>query len=245
MTSRHLPTAVGLTVGGAVLAVGLYSTAGGLGGAVAGSGGVPVAADPANPGPPAEVWRTPNAISRPDGSSMTFEEYVEMLRATGQVVPEDVYETYLRLVAERFDPRGEDTREREPVMSPGWGEDLTGREGWDSSSYPEEAPLAAPAGSRLLTVHDGPADAEGRYWQYVVPPGMTPQDACEHMLANTQGLELNYQGDPCEPGQEEYMFRLRMEGGGHVRITAVNDEVPCPDGTFGCSVLTISMNYGF
>jgi hypothetical protein len=137
-------------------------------------------------------------------------------------------------------------RERESI----WGRDLTGTEGWDSSDFYDQVPLNPPAGSRLLDISDGPADGQARYWMYVLPQGMTPQDACKMVLANTGGLEVYQQGVPCEPPNEEsYTLRLRgddntwldIRDGPYVMVTAVQAEVPCPDGTFGCSQLLIAI----
>jgi len=144
----------------------------------------------------------------------------------------------------RSDPTPEEeTPERAPMRLHRWGQDLTGTEGWDSSDFPDQVPLDPPAGSRLLEIRDGPADGQGRYWTHVIPQGMTPQAACKIMLANTGGLELYQQEDPCEPANEAfYLFKLRGDDRpGSVSVVAMQAEVPCPDGTFECSVLEITI----
>lgn len=259
---QNLPAAVGVIVGAAVLAAGLHLTAAFDGGILGGAGererGAQADRDQSDP----DRWETPDALSREDGSSMTFEEYlamlarqdgssmtveayIGMLRIEGRM--DDVYATYLALLQQRLDPRGPGSS---PEVAPreweGWGEDTTGQAGWDSSSYPAEPPIPPPPGSALLSIYDGPPDGGGRYWQYSAPEGASTEDTCRHAhrQMTSRGLQIRQGDDPCQYASEfgAYLVADRP-GGGSIAAHSLQAAAPCPDLTsFTCTVLIIEMN---
>lgn len=250
MGTRHLPAVIGLTVGGLVLSVGLYVTADRTGDTLGGTGGAPGTAV----GQPLEGvtgaeddgrWRTPDILSRADGSSMTFEEYLDLLRAAGRLIGDDAYATYLSLIQQRFDPRGP-ALPSEPAPWPGWEVDNTGQDGWDSSSYPKDPPIAAPSGSVLEEIYDGPADGRGRYWRYATPAGLSIEDACaaakDALVA--YGTTLSSTEDPCSNLiAGTYTVRGSLPDGGGITVYNLESDTLCPDYTVGCNNWVTELNY--
>lgn len=162
MLSDRMPAIVGVIVAGVTLVAGLYATADRTGIALPGSGGTATPAH-GDATQQEEAWVTPDVFAGVDVSSLTYAEYIALLQ-------------------QMSDPRGSTLPPGEalPLRGPATETDVTGREGWDSSSFPTSPPVSPPPGSEIYVMRDGPSDSPGRRWEYTAPSGITGRELCEY-----------------------------------------------------------------